>query len=150
MPSAPPCDGGLHVFQVPLQWPPTLGAAPTPVVLAQGEHPPQPQLSESFSAHPQSSTCLCRRHPDPVDVTPFAAPVLMRAGGLVRPLSIAGGFPGACAPGEPNAVCRRCTRFGAALPITLSLVKMRRAQYLGTPEKAKLTAAQLVSVIEIR
>ena len=64
------------------------------------------------------------------DVTPFAAPVPMRAGGLVRPLSIAGGLPGACAPGEPNAVCRRCTRFGAALPITLSLVKMRRAQYL--------------------
>ncbi|MGA1114670.1 MAG: hypothetical protein ACO3TI_06960, partial [Aquiluna sp.] len=48
-----------------------------------------------------------------VDVTPFAAPVPMRAGGLVRPLSIAGGLPGAYAPGEPNAVCRRCTRFGA-------------------------------------
>ena len=43
------------------------------------------------------------------DVTPLAAPVPMRAGGLVRPLSIAGGLPGACAPGEPNAVCRRCT-----------------------------------------
>ena len=63
------------------------------------------------------------------DVTPFAAPVPMRAGGLVRPLSIAGGLPGAYAPGEPNAVCRRCTRFGAVLPITLPLVKMRRAQY---------------------
>jgi len=66
---------------------------------------------------------------DAGDVTPSAAPVPMRAGGLVRPLSIAGGLPGACAPGEPNAVCRRCTRFGAVLPIPLPLVKMRRAQY---------------------
>lgn len=43
-------------------------------------------------------------HPD---VTPFAAPVPMRAGGLVRPLSMAGGLPGAYLPGELNAVCRR-------------------------------------------
>ena len=32
---------------------------------------------------------------------------------MIKPLSIAGGLPGAYAPGEPNAVCRRCTRFGA-------------------------------------
>ena len=66
------------------------------------------------------------------DVTPFAAPVPMRAGGLVRPLSIAGGLPGAYAPGEPNAVCRRCTRFGAAPPTPWPLVKMRRARCSGT------------------
>ena len=42
MPAAPASDRGLHVFQVPLQRPPALGAAPAPVVLAGGEHPPQP------------------------------------------------------------------------------------------------------------
>ncbi|MDH4406876.1 MAG: DUF2075 domain-containing protein, partial [Cyanobium sp. D14.bin.5] len=72
-----------------------------------------------YGAHPRSSSGANTTRPSCTainchrsDVTPFAAPVLMRAGGLVRPLSIAGGFPGACAPGEPNAVCRRCTRFG--------------------------------------
>ena len=35
---------------------------------------------------------------------------------MIRPLSIAGGSPGAYAPGEPNAFCRRFTRSGAALP----------------------------------
>ena len=54
-----------------------------------------------------------------IDVTPIPAPVLMRASGVIKPLSIAGGLPGAYAPGEPNAVCRRCTRFGAALPAAL-------------------------------
>jgi len=49
-------------------------------------------------------------------VTPIPAPVLMRASGVIKPLSIAFGSPGAYAPGEPNAVYRRCTRFGAALP----------------------------------
>jgi hypothetical protein len=64
-----------------------------------------------------------------LDVTPFAYPVLMRAGGLVRPLSIAGGLPGAYAPGEPNAVCRRCTRSGAALPKAWFLVVRQIARY---------------------
>jgi len=63
------------------------------------------------------------------DVTPFAAPVLMRASGVIKPLSIAGGLPGAYAPGEPNAVCRRCTRFGAALPAALLLAASQIAQY---------------------
>ena len=47
------------------------------------------------------------------DVTPIPAPVLMRASGVIKPLSIVGGLPGAYAPGKPNAVCRCCTRFGA-------------------------------------
>ena len=38
----------------------------------------------------------------PADVTPFAAPVPMRASGVINPLSIAGGLPGAYAPGEPG------------------------------------------------
>jgi len=50
------------------------------------------------------------------DVTPLVAPVLMRAVGVIRPPSIAGGLPGAYAPGEPNAVYTRCTPFGAVLP----------------------------------
>ncbi len=50
------------------------------------------------------------------DVTRLVAPVLMRAGGVIRPPSIAGGLPGAYAPGEPNAVYKSCTRFGAVLP----------------------------------
>ena len=66
MPSAPPCDGGFHVLHVPLQWPSTLGAAPAAVVLARGKHPPQPQLTEGFAAHPQSSAGFCRRDPDPL------------------------------------------------------------------------------------
>ena len=41
------------------------------------------------------------------DVTPFAVPVLMRAGGLIRPLAIAGGLLVAYAPGAPNAACKR-------------------------------------------
>ena len=63
------------------------------------------------------------------DVTPFAAPVPMRAVGVIRSLSIAGGLPGAYAPGEPNAVCRRCTRFGAALPTAWLLEPRQIAQY---------------------
>ena len=55
------------------------------------------------------------------DVTTIAAPVLMRASGVIKPLSIAGCPPGAYAPGGPNAVCRRTTRFGAALPTALLL-----------------------------
>ena len=63
------------------------------------------------------------------DVTPFAAPVPMRASGVIKPLSIAGGPPGAYAPGEPNAVCRRCTRSGAALPAALLLAASQIARY---------------------
>ena len=51
---------------------------------------------------------------------------------MIRPLSIAGGLPGAYAPGEPNAVCRRCIRFGAALPTAWLLVNMRRVQYVAS------------------
>ena len=47
------------------------------------------------------------------DVTPIPAPVLMGASVVIKLLPIVGGLPGAYAPGEPNAVCRRCTRFGA-------------------------------------
>ena len=62
-------------------------------------------------------------------MTPFAAPVLMRAGGVIRPLSIAGGLPGAYAPGEPNAVCRRCTRYCAALTTAWLLEPRQIARY---------------------
>ena len=43
----------------------------------------------------------------------------MRANGVIKLLSIDGGLPGEYAPGEPNAVCRRCIRFGADLPSAL-------------------------------
>jgi len=66
MPPTPAGNGGFHVFEVPLQGPPALGAPPAAVVLAGGEHPPQPQLAEGFSAHPQGSAGLGGRHPDPV------------------------------------------------------------------------------------
>ena len=66
------------------------------------------------------------------DATPFAAPAPLRADGVIKPLSIAGGLPGAYAPGEPNAVCRRCTRFGAALPTPWPLARMRRVRCSGT------------------
>jgi hypothetical protein len=45
---------------------PRLGAVPAAVVLAWGEHPPQPQLAEGFPAHPQSRAGFCRRDPDPL------------------------------------------------------------------------------------
>ena len=66
MSPTPAGDRGLHVLQVPLQWPPTLSAAPAAVVLARGEHPPQPQLTEGLAAHPKSSASFGRRHPDPL------------------------------------------------------------------------------------
>jgi hypothetical protein len=62
------------------------------------------------------------------DVTPFAPQFLMKAGWVIRPLSIAGGPPRENTTGNPNAVCRNFSRFGAGLPTTLPLVKMRRAQ----------------------
>ena len=63
------------------------------------------------------------------DVTPIAAPVPMRASGVIKPLSIDGGLPGVYAPGELNAVCRRCTRSGAALPAALLLAASQIARY---------------------
>lgn len=35
---------------------------------------------------------------------------------MIKSLSIAGGFPGAYDPEEPNAFCRRFIRSGVALP----------------------------------
>ena len=58
--------GRLHILEVPLQWPPALGAAPAAVVLARGEYPPQPQLAEGFAAHPQSCARFCCCDPDPL------------------------------------------------------------------------------------
>jgi len=63
------------------------------------------------------------------DVTPIAAPVPMRASGVIKPLSIDGGLPGVYAPVELNAVCRRCTRSGAALPAALLLAASQIARY---------------------
>ena len=65
-------------------------------------------------------------------MTPISGPVPMRAGRVIRPLSIAGGLPRAYALGEPNAVCRCCTRSGAPLPIPWPQAGMRIAQYSGT------------------
>ena len=53
------------------------------------------------------------------EVLPIPAPVLIRASGVIKPHSIAG---------EPNAVCRRCTRFGAALPAALLLATRQIAR----------------------
>ena len=75
-------------------------------------------LVSAFTTTMQIQWCFAQWH-YPSDVTPIAAPVLMRASGVIKPLSIAGGLPGVYAPGELNAVCRRCTRFGAALPAAL-------------------------------
>ena len=68
MPAALAGDGGLDVLEVPLQGASALCAAPAAVVLAGGEHPPQPQLAEGFAAHAQGSAGLGGRHPDPVTV----------------------------------------------------------------------------------
>jgi hypothetical protein len=64
-----------------------------------------------------------------VDVTPICGPVPMRAGGVIKPPSIAGGLPGAYAPGEPNAVCMYCIPSCVALPIPLLLTTMRKSRY---------------------
>ena len=77
-------------------------------------------LVSAFTTTMQIQWCFAQWH-YPSDVTPIAAPVLMRASGVIKPLSIAGGLPGVYAPGELNAVCRRCTRSGAALPAALPL-----------------------------
>jgi len=58
------------------------------------------------------------------DVTPIAAPLPMRAIGLIWPLSIPGVLPGAYTPGELNAVYRRSTRFSAVLPTPLPLPRI--------------------------
>jgi clan AA aspartic protease len=63
------------------------------------------------------------------DVTPMSGPVPMRAGGVIKPPSIAGGLPEAYAPGEPSAVCMCCTPSCAVLPITLLLVTIQKSQY---------------------
>ena len=66
---------------------------------------------------------------DPSDVTPISGPVPMRAGGVIKPPSIAGGLPGAYAPGEPSAVCSCCTPSCVALPIPLLPTTMRKSRY---------------------
>jgi len=66
---------------------------------------------------------------DGVDVTPMSGPVSMRAGGVIKPPSIAGGLLEAYAPGEPSAVCMCCTPSCAVLPITLLPVTIQKAQY---------------------
>jgi hypothetical protein len=66
------------------------------------------------------------------DVTTFAAPVLIRADGVIKLLSIAKGFPKEYASAEADAVCRYRTRFNDALPITWPLAMMRRAQYVAS------------------
>ena len=66
MPAAPAGDRGLNVFQMPLQGPLALGAAPAAVVLAGREHPTKAQLAQGFAAHGQRSAGLGRGHPDPV------------------------------------------------------------------------------------
>jgi len=51
---------------VPLQGPFALGAAPAAVVLAGGEHPPQPNLPQGLAAHAQLCAGLGGADPDPV------------------------------------------------------------------------------------
>jgi hypothetical protein len=68
----------------------------------------------------------------PSDVTPISGPVPMRAGGVIKPPSIAGGLPEAYAPGEPSAVCMCCTPSCAVLPITLLPVTIQKAQYMAS------------------
>ena len=86
-----------------------------------------PELRLKLKALPELLGCPLRLIGG--DVTPIAAPVLMRASGVIKPLSIAGGLPGAYVPGEPNAVCRRCTRSGAALPTAWLLAAWQIARY---------------------
>jgi len=63
------------------------------------------------------------------DVTPISGPVSMRAGGVIKPPSIAGGLPEGYAPGEPSAVCSYCTPSYVALPIPLLPTTMRKSRY---------------------
>jgi len=67
-----------------------------------------------------------------LDVTPIIGPVPMRAGGVFKPPSIAGGLLEAFAPGEPSAVCMCCTPSCAVLPITLLPVTIQKAQYMAS------------------
>jgi len=56
----------------------------------------------------------------------------MRASGVIKPLSIAGGLPGAYVPGAPNVVCKRCTRFGAALTTAWLHEQRQIARYVAS------------------
>ena len=65
------------------------------------------------------------------DVSPIISPVPVRAGGMIRLTSIAGGSPGTNPPGVQNSVCKCCTRSCAALPTLWPLVEKIRAQCSG-------------------
>jgi hypothetical protein len=82
-----------------------------------------------ISAPIGKSCCQVGRDSNGGDVTPICGPVPMRAGGVIKPPSIAGGLPGAYAPGEPNAVCMYCIPSCVALPIPLLLTTMRKSRY---------------------
>ena len=60
------------------------------------------------------------------NVTPISGPVPMRAGGLIMPLFIAGGLPGAYAFGEANSVTLLFTRPFTGQSMPLLLVAIRR------------------------
>jgi hypothetical protein len=64
-----------------------------------------------------------------IDVTFISGAVPMRAGGVIKPPSIARGIPGAYAPGEPSAVIIYCTPSCVALPIPLLPTTMRKSRY---------------------
>jgi hypothetical protein len=92
----------------------------------------------SIQNRQESAKCFRRRQPTPawrprraaLDVTLISSPVPMRAGGVFRPLSIAGGLQGADAPGEQNTVTVGCTPSCAVLPRTMVPVMMRKGQYM--------------------
>jgi hypothetical protein len=62
-------------------------------------------------------------HENGADVTPISDPVPMRAGGVIKPPSIAGG---------PSAVCLYCNPSCAVLPITLLPVTIQKSQYMAS------------------
>ena len=62
-------------------------------------------------------------------MTPISGPVPMRAGGVIKQPSIAGGLPEAYAPGEPSAVYNYFTPSYIALPIPLLPTTMRKSRY---------------------
>ena len=103
IPPAPAGDRGLDVLEVPLQGALALGAAPTAVVLAGREHPPQPNLAQGFAAHAQLGAGLGGADPDPLTAGfcrgVWAVHQLSSCTRTSNPL----GLPARDGPGQPAA-----------------------------------------------
>ena len=81
-------------------------------------------------------------------MTPISGPVPLRAGGVIRPPSIAGGLPGAHAPEEPSAVCSCCIQSCVALPISLLPTTMRKSRYMAYGRLRLHAAGNCLALVE--